>query len=599
MNTPAAGSPRALAWPLAAACACFIFGVIFILNVQLSGDSEWFYYATLYHHGTRLYADLHLVLQPFFILETNAWMQLAGTRCIPYESLSLLHVAALCCGMVLLLRESTWPGWQRALVLCGAFFTIISFDGYRFDDFHIVADNLFLYAMVLLLWLARARSRRRLYLLTAALGLLCGLAITNRSTDGGLLTLAVLACLLFLARTQKLLTITFLAATLLTWLLIVRLTGDTLHDYLTNSVFHAASAKGGSSHVLLGPFTALQDTARRLRHGNKRELLAVAALVLAGYITHRFWKKDARLITFVEVALALLLGFAFGPHTLWSALLHGSLIGVLSTVGQPATYGLGLWVLLRAWRSHRNATPWDPRETLIFVPVATLLAIALSQANGTSNSNVTIAYVFLLTTVLIHPRTAASWRAASFTAIVALIGVTGLVHKSQHPSAWGPFIDAPLFTHRQVYQHPLRGTMYLDRDLLAFELPLCAQINTTPPADRTLLSIPFPYTNYFCGVPPWHNYVQTWYDTVTPATIDTLMAELNTAPPAWVLYQRQPDVLHVHEVEYNHGNPIAHRFLDDLILRKLATGHWQLVQKTHYLPGDAWYLIRTTPAPPR
>jgi hypothetical protein len=589
------------AWQVLSAGFCVLFGLAIIINVQLSGDSVWFWYATLLHRGVRLYADLHLVLQPMFILETDAWMQLVGTHCIAYESLSLIHLAIFCAGMVLLLRESNWPDWQKALLLFGCFFALIRFGGYRFDDFHIVADSFYLYGMVFLFWLARTQTSRRRLGLAAALGVLCGLAVTNRSTDGGLLTLAVGACVLCVVRHQKLAAaLLFSGCALLTWFAIVHLTGDTLHDYVVNSVLKAASAKGGTGNVLHGPFIALLDTFSRLRSAGKREILALVLLVLAGYLLQRFWKKGMRYVVLAEVTLALLLGYLYKSPGVWSDLLRGSIIGSLSTFVQPVLYGAALWIVVRASRSRfaPGTSSWDPREAILLIPVATLVSAALSQATGTSNSTNTMAFLFILVPVLIPVSGKGNWISASFVAIVTLVGVAGVGVKLREPYTWGAMTNASLFENRQWYRHPLYGPMYIDRDLLHFTASICQQIapvQEAPGPATELLSIPFPYTNYFCGIAPWNNYVQTWYDTVTPATVATLMHQLDTAPPQWILYQRQPATIEAHESEYNHGQPIAHRYLDAMLMQKIAGGQWKLVQKKHYLEGDAWYLIETHP----
>lgn len=581
---------------------CTVFGIAIIVNVQLGGDAMWFWYATLFQRGVKLYADLHFALQPFYVLETAAWMRLVGIRCIPYESLALVHVLVFCLGMLLVLRESTWPDWQKAIVLLGSFVISIQFDAYRFDDFHIVSDCLYVYSMALLLILARTDSTRRQVALAVTLGVLSGVAITNRVTDGGLLMMAVALGVYFVARPGKLVALSaFLLSTALCWLAIVRLTGDSLRDYAANSIFKAASAKGGTGSVLRGPAVALFNDIARLRHSGKRELLFVACIALLGALVQRYWRRDTRVIAVVEVVIVLSL--AYVTHGWIRNLMQGSLIGILSMVVQLFTCALAAVVAWRAVRSfwvRDSAAAWDEREIVVFVPAASLMSAALSQGNGTSNSTNTMALLCLLVPVLVVARSEVSWRAASFVAFAGLAAIAGITYKVQKPYSWGAADNKPMFVDRQWYRHPLYGPMYIDSDLLNFTRPLCDELNpghASSGATVGLLSMPFPYTNYFCGIPPWKNYVQTWYDTVTPATVATLMGQLETAPPEWILYQRQTKVIHAHEIEYNHGQPIMHRQLDLLLLQKINSGQWQLVDTKHYLEGDGWLLIRTTPPP--
>jgi hypothetical protein len=87
--------------------------------------------------------------------------------------------------------------------------------------------------------------------------------------------------------------------------------------------------------------------------------------------------------------------------------------------------------------------------------------------------------------------------------------------------------------------------------------------------------------------------VQTFFDTSTRASVEELIQELQTRPPQWIVYQRQLKFLALHEDLYNHGQRLAQRDLDELILQKIASGQWQLVENRHYLEGDGWLIVRT------
>jgi len=567
-----------------AALFCLLFGVAIIINVQMAGDSVWFWYATLLHQGVKLYGQLHLPLQPFYVLEVNAWMQLAGRKCIPYETLSVLHITALCVGLWLLLRESNWPDWQKAIVLGGTFFCVIHFNAYRFDDFHIVADNFVVYSLVLLLWLARATSEREEICLSIALGVISGLAILTRITDGGTLFAAAGFCIPFLARRQRVLvTLLFLVSTLLAAWAVIALTGDSVRDYAMNSIFHAASAKGGTGTVLHGPWVALKDNFARMRTSGKWLMLWLILISAAGALAQRLWKISDGLTVVMQCIIATA-GFAYSSALVRHQLLDSAVLGMLSTFLQPLSYLLGIVAVIRFLGSKmgsKRPAAWDAREMLSMVVIATLLACAASQA-----------LLFILLPVLWEYRGKPDWMRASVVTIIALTGLSGMTYKIHVPYSWNAYAYRPMFQDRVIYHHPVYGTMYIDRDLLGFIQPVCAEIASGGP-NPELLSMPYPYPNYFCAIPPWHGYVQTWFDTATPQTIAGLMAELQSSPPQWILYQRQLSVLHSHEVEYNRGQPIAHRYLDEMIMQKIASGQWQLVDKRNYLEGDGWFLIRT------
>jgi hypothetical protein len=198
-------------------------------------------------------------------------------------------------------------------------------------------------------------------------------------------------------------------------------------------------------------------------------------------------------------------------------------------------------------------------------------------------------------------RRKASWANASLVTIVALMGLSAMREKIHDPYSWILFRSSPMFMNRQSYRHPVYGPMYIDNDLLRFIVPVCKEIGASGPRPE-LLAMPFAYPNYFCDTPPWHGYVQTWFDTSTKAAIDGLVRELDTAPPQWIVYQRQLDILGAFEKVYNRGQPMAQRDLDTLIMQKIATGEWHVVGTSNYLEDkvkyqgdDIWFIIRTRP----
>jgi len=182
---------------------CVLLGLAMIVNTQLGGESMWFWYATYFKDGARLYSGLHIALQPYFVLETATWMRLFGNMSLVYEVPSVLHLLALCAGLYLVVRESDWPGWQKGTMLAGAFVLFVGGKSYRFDDYHVIAEGFILYAFLILLLLARSRPARSQYLLVAALGVLSGLTLTCRLTDGAALLAASAISLPFLLRSRR------------------------------------------------------------------------------------------------------------------------------------------------------------------------------------------------------------------------------------------------------------------------------------------------------------------------------------------------------------------------------------------------------------
>jgi hypothetical protein len=585
---------------------CVLFGIAMIANTQLAGEAWWFWYARFFHSGSKLYADLHLAQQPLFVLETDAWMRMFGIKTLVMEIPSVIHVIAFCLGIFLILRESDWPDWQKAIVLASAFLISVECTAYRIDDNHITADTFIFYSLVLLLTIAKTDKVRRELGLSAWLGILSGLTITTRLNDGGALLVATGVCLLVLTRKRKLIVAgLFIAAATLTVILVVKLTGDSLADYASNSIIKAAGAKGGTGNILTAPFRLFHN-AFEMFHGRRWIFLWVVAMVAAGALIHRYWKNGIKYIVVVQLGMAGA-AFALSSHYRREELISGAFIAFLGVFLIVVNYLLLPLIASRFLISRMGLgkREWNRLEILILLPLAELASASASTAAQTSNGFLfsQIAMLLLLIPVVQPFRRQASWANPSLVTIMVLLGASAMTGKIRDPYSWLTVHSSPMFVNRQWYRHPIYGPLYIDSDLLHFIEPVCREIeqgNSRP----ELLAMPFSYPNYFCNTPPWHGYVQTFFDTSARSTITHLMGELDTAPPQWIVYQRQLKILSGQEGVYTHGQSLAQRDMDDMIMRKIATGQWQLVDKSNYLvadminennyqQGDGWLIIRT------
>jgi hypothetical protein len=283
---------------------CILLGVAMIINNQLAGEATWFWYASFFHHGAKLYADLHLALQPFLILETDLWIKFFGIKCVVTETPSVIHLLVLCIGLFLLLRESDWPDWQKGVVLASTFVLWVIGSSYRFDDYHVTSESFILYSLVVLLLLAKTDSARQQFALAAAMGVLCGFTITSRLNDGVALLAAAGVCLLVLTRKRKLSVFSlYVATSLLTAVLVIKSTGDTFADYLSNSLFRAVGSKGGSGSLLADPFLLFHN-AVDMRHGGKWLFFLSAVIVVVGVLAQRYWRRNIGQIVSLQLVTA-------------------------------------------------------------------------------------------------------------------------------------------------------------------------------------------------------------------------------------------------------------------------------------------------------
>jgi hypothetical protein len=327
---------------------------------------------------------------------------------------------------------------------------------------------------------------------------------------------------------------------------VVPLTGDSLQEYAMYSIFHAASIKGGTGHVLAYPFQLPINTFLWLR-----------------------------------------------THSPLDSVVYASGIAI------PVLYGLCLIVVARFLRwqfTPGQGYTWDRREILLLIPLGQLASGSMSSGANNLGLFAPVGVMIVLLSICSPIRFKAEWPRTCLLVVAAFLMLCAVYVKFVIPFSWHAYREPPMFEGRTWYHHPDYGPMIIDSEMLKFIQPVCDQIGPSN-SQSELLSLPFPFANYFCSVPPWHGYVQTFFDTSSKETSLGLMDELRTSPPQWILYQRQLYTLSLHETIFNNGQPLAQRYLDQLIEQKLADGSWHAVYTSDFgnrSPWDNhWILIRT------
>lgn len=574
-----------------------LFGLSMIANIHPLGDGMWFWYARYLHHGQRLYADLHLALQPLFVLQTSWAQSLFGIGWLASKIPAVAELIAFCLGLLLLNRFSAWKDWQKAIVLTCAFIESVSFLAYRFDDYHVLADCFTVFSIYLLLLLTKKTSPQRSLVYVATLGVLSGLALATRLNDGGALLVAVGFILCFLMPSGRVLSLLLFAATAaLTLIVIVKLTGDSLSTYASYSIFKAAASKGGTSNVLQYPLQLPVSTVKTLSQNWRYLLLIVYAIYISTLVglTVRYARNPDGSIARYRVALGIAAILITVPPFRHQYLLAGPQVA-LSGFVVLVSVTLCIFVAVRFVRAQMasNAQHWNVLELLLLVPLGQLLSGSMSSAGSFVGLYTPVALFLLLFPIVFPEALRKNWQIMAYLVPVFWIAAAGFAYKVATPYAWHTYIEKPVFVNRQWYRHPLYGPMVIDRQQLQFIQSICDHVGSDAEASTSLLSLPFPYPNYFCGIRPWHGYIQTFFDTSSKQTIDTLRGELQTSPPRWIVYQRQMVVLKTHEDLYNSGYPLPHRALDELIMQKVARGEWKAVEKQQFGPLATWYLIQT------
>jgi hypothetical protein len=591
------------AWlPAMAAVGCVVFGLMHILNVHPTGDGLWFWYARMFREGHRLYGDMHLNLPPFFVLVTAAAQTVFGTGWLAGKVPAVLQLLAYTASLYLLSQRVPVRPALRALLLTTAFLLTLAVSYARFDDYHIPTDL----GVVLSAWLLlRYRERTEMvaerggeWMLAVLLGVMSGLSLGNRLNDGATLVAAQGVLLpLFLRRRRIAATALFAAVVPLTLVLLVLCTGDSLDAWWTDTVVRASAIKGGTGNILVHPLMLAPRQARILLTQYVQTLL-IAFFVLATSVLAYVFERRRRTGTWrdlrsVGLLAGLLLVLAWMSPWMRTNSLTMAVAGLGVVVGTLLMLRLLATAVMQAVRFGWRGV--DPLPLLLMLPFAQLLGAAMTSGKSPPEYTPAIGMMLLLLPVSV-PRVRSGLPNRLLTAAAVVLVLYGTAMKALNPYLWHHYYNAPMFAGREWYQHPVYGPMYIETEQRQFMESLCAPVHASG-AHVELMSFPYPYANYFCGVKPWHGYVQLWYDTASQATIDRVALDLEMRPPEWIIYERGLDSMWAHEWIFLRQRPLPHRKLDALVLDKLRAGEWTLTQQRCYNGAD-WLEIHTVPTVP-
>lgn len=573
-------------WLTLAAGLCALFTVCLAFNVQAAYDGSWFFYAQLMDHGRRLYTDLHFSQQPFYVLETLYWNRLTHANWMLSRVPAIFQGLLLCGGLTFIASKTRWGPVAKGILLLSSFFIAIRFEAYRFDDYHVVADACMVCTVSLLLVLPDIAAKRSYLLKLAFCGGFCAIDLLTRLNDG--LALTAFTALFILVRTKKEKFAALCAAGcgfLLVAASILLMLGDSPQAWLENSILHVSSLKGGSSHVLADP-VLLPVYALQYIVANMTSYLAggtLSFLVLVGTVTasaFAFRRAPAKRTLAILAATATLCTIELAQ--VCTAIFDGTLvIGWLAAV-VPFCYATAIYAVAQKFR-----------ENTVFLILPFLLFCDASLSSGGHFEDLfTPAAVEILTCAMVFRLELQYAVRCGMVAVFSVLGLSAAIYRIHNPFSWINLSVPPLFENRRVFDHPLYGPMVIDNAVYAQVSEICDRIGPVHPGD-TLLAIPFPYANYFCGIPLWHEVVTTWYDIANPQLIDSAARGLAAGPPEWVVYYRELNVLHAHEGAFNGGKPLPQEAFDRLILSRLADGDWTIADLQLLAPDRTLMLIHT------
>jgi hypothetical protein len=578
-----------------AAAICFVFGLWCLAFVQAAGDGSWYFYARATLDGARLYSDLHLVLQPVFVLVNALGISLFGDSFIGQKLIFVAVLAGYIYFAAALVARAPASSLMKALLLLTFFFTSVRFEAYRFDDYHAFKDLLVLALVKFSLDYLESDSRGT-WVKSSVVGVCLGLVLLTRINDGAAMLVAV--SLLYVARRHPAggrHYLVAMASMLVTAAVVFVAIGETPASWARSSIFAAAAAKGGGSGLLAYPVELVGASLAAVFRTDLPELAGLLLRVLlAAALAYWFLQADSRGRRIVRGALSLtvygLLQWRFRYVDTITPFIPVVLLVLLAFCAMRTLR----W--FRAWREGNEAPGAYDREIMLLVPLALFFSGSMSSGGDFKSLSFPFALTLLVWGVAFDGLRVDRMPGLVAAAVFAQFAVFGLDYKLNNPYSWHSYRVAALTDPRVVLTTPALGRLPIEPGLNDFIQPVCGIVQRP---GSTLLSLPFPYANYYCGLPPWKGYVQTFFDTSTKATIDGLLAELDAGPPQYILYQRQMINLRDHEIIYNAGRALPQRTLDEYILRRVEAGDWMVVLTSVYgstttQTESLWLLIETS-----
>lgn len=583
-----------------AVIAFVLLNILIIINSQVTSWGTWDLYAMLLSRGAKLYSDLHLPQQPLFFLYSKLLSPVASRSwllsLVPPTILMILFSYAY----FAIAKRVTWPEWQKAVIFAGAAATAIAWTGYSFSDYRAITDIAALYVTILLLRLYDERDIDKFSAWRPiVLGCLCGISFTTRANDGIMLFIATGAILITWAvhsvRNVTILSISALA----TVIVVVAITGDSFSSYFEYSLHSASAMKGGTGQVIAAPFLLIFDIIRFLQKPIPPLLILIFVLLSAFPSFAIRWaekgkKPSTRDSVYLFMAIVVVeCCFLFIVNTYCEWFLHTFPYFAFANVTLPVFIIVLLALaIVAAMRVLRILQLEDRPGILVLIPAGAMVAAAMSSGGDHIGLFGPIGLLLILLPLISGDFLKGRRREVALGAY-ALLGVTIAFGKVFDPIEWQHYRAKAMFVDRKIIDSPVHGPMLVDREMDANFAPVCSTIREAG-VGTGLVSMPYAYSNYYCGVAPWRGYVQTYFDTSSAATIGELMRGLKESPPTWVVYQRQPKLLRASEVAFNHGQPIPHRALDQFIWGRIESREWKVIRHWSDRPDSDWYFLRTS-----
>ncbi|MBT8530911.1 hypothetical protein G6708_07995 [Polynucleobacter paneuropaeus] len=574
-----------------------LFGIFSLALVSGGADGTWILYAKKLLNGNRLYGDLFVNQQPLFFLFSMLVAKIANNSIFFHK---LLYVPILILFIFAIFKiacEVENNNYLRSLLILSIFFVGISFEAFRFDDYHGLSSSLVLLSFYFSLLLFNHKISLNFF--TFVQSIICSLTFLTRINEGLSIIFVVLVIIFYISGFSKIffknlfkIALIFLFInTILLFLL-----QENIFTWLNSTIISAASAKGGTD-LFIYPIKIYLYSVDRIKSVS---YLLLGFICLINFLTFLFSLhfnvgkiKPQKIIcfwcffAFIQILFLRLLYKDFLAAELLPFAVFVSYVSFIVIFSIYFFSSLGIF------------SKFPPLILLPLYPFALFLFGSLSSGGYYGSFFFPLSICFPIIAFFITYSRALSAKfflqffRPFFYTFLFFLAVQCFDIRAHNPYSWHSYRAPSFFGGLNGYMRSYnlsRGFFVLPTNLYNLVYPVCS---TLMPGD-TLLSLPYSFANYFCGIEPWNGYVQTFFDTSSRTRIERLVHDLDTNPPNYIFYQRQLKSLTSHEDIFNGSRSLPHRALDKLIMDNLSNGKWSLIYQSDLYPPSDWMLIRTS-----
>ncbi len=556
---------------------CFIFGSTLLFLVMGPGDGGWILLGAKILSGGKIYSELGFNQQPLFPIYSSLVFYLSGVNILLNKFFYLPVVFIILYTLNKISKVIYSDIIPKNLFILAIFFCLITFEAFRFEDYHALTYCLVLLSLHVSIDYYLKRDSANDFILKQSL--VCALTFFTRMNEGIALYISVLLVFILLPNKAKLNKFIVLFFTLIFTFLVIlffelQFLKESPFPWFYNSIIKASSAKGGGDLLIKYPIFLFLNAFKFI-----------------------YYKC---LYLFVLLLIIYLVSYKFKLNLFFSILLNSiciSTIFILYNANLIITLTAFIVILNFIFFIYAFFSVFYLKENTKFVLFIYPLSLFILGSLSSAGVFVGLFFPLAISIIIINfvffgnnlPNSISIKLRYTFYFLLLVVFLNSLIIRVQSPYSWHSYYSSGNPYHYNIVEDTKHGYFIAPKDLIELIAPVCEIVGR----DKSLFSTPYSYANYYCDIPPWNGYVQTFFDTSTEDVISTILFKLIKSPPNFIFYQRQELNLKIHEITFNSGKSLPHRSLDEFIMKKISSGEWHIVYRSIAYPPSEWLLINT------